>query len=235
MRHSHLKRIQRLLLTIALLALIGIGVIAARVAGYGLPTLSGIPAQGVNPAAFDRSVALISGHAGYDSGAVCIDEEGNVEITEIEIVDAIARLAARRLRRAGADVLILDEYDARLTGLQADLLLSLHADSCIAEASGFKAARHVTSAIPRIDDQIIGCINARYAEATALPNHPTSVTHDMTDYHAFSRIAAQTPAAILEMGFLGADQETLVARREFVAWGISESVLCFLEQQSRQP
>ncbi|MEZ4581601.1 MAG: hypothetical protein R3A10_08180 [Caldilineaceae bacterium] len=29
------------------------------------------------------------------------------------------------------------------------------------------------------------------------------MTHDMTGYHAFNRIGIDTPAAILEMGFLG--------------------------------
>ena len=231
MSHALLKQVQRLIGVIALLALVGIGLIVARVAGYGLPTASGIPRQGVHPAAFDRTVAIISGHAGYDTGAICTDEEGEITRTEIEVNDAISRLVARRLRRAGADVLILDEYDPRLNALLADLLISLHADSCTVDAGGYKAARHRNSEIPAIEDVMLRCIDEHYAAATQLSPHPASITHDMTDYHAFNRVAALTPGVILEMGFLGTDGEVLVERREFVAWGISNSVLCFLEQQ----
>ena len=34
--------------------------------------------QAVVLGAFNRQVALISGHAGFDSGAVCTDDDGNV-------------------------------------------------------------------------------------------------------------------------------------------------------------
>ena len=36
-------------------------------------------------------------------------------------------------------MLILDEYDTRLAGLKVDVLVSLHADSCV-QASGNKVA-----------------------------------------------------------------------------------------------
>jgi N-acetylmuramoyl-L-alanine amidase len=53
----------------------------------------------------------------------------------------------------------------------------------------------------------------------------------MTGYHAFKRVDPQTPAAIIEVGFLGGDQRVL-ARADGPARGIADGVLCFLESQS---
>lgn len=102
----------------------------------------------------------------------------------------------------------MQEYDARLEGLQADVLLSLHADSCI-EASGYKAAVSEERTTTAGDNRLLQCIDRYYVGATGLPAHPNSVTHDMTQYHAFRRIAPTTPAAILELGFLGGDNALL--------------------------
>jgi hypothetical protein len=55
----------------------------------------------------------------------------------------------------------------------------------------------------------------------------------MLDYHAFNRIDPQTPALILEMGFLGGDQELLTAQQDRVADGIVASLRCFLDARSR--
>jgi hypothetical protein len=54
----------------------------------------------------------------------------------------------------------------------------------------------------------------------------------MTDYHAFRVIDRQTPAAIIEMGFLGGDQDLLVNHPEVAAKGIADSLLCFLQQEN---
>ncbi|MEZ4559999.1 MAG: hypothetical protein R2854_26750 [Caldilineaceae bacterium] len=80
--------------------------------------------------------------------------------------------------------------------------MSLHADSCI-DATGFKVAYHVDTSTLLDDQRLQQCIEQQYAAATGLSLHPNTVTHDMTGYHAFNRIGIDTPAAILEMGFLG--------------------------------
>jgi N-acetylmuramoyl-L-alanine amidase len=175
-------------------------------------------------------IALISGHAGHDSGAVCTDAAGNVTLTEAEINARVAGLAAQRLRRAGVDVLILDEFDPLLENLDAPLLLSLHADSCI-ELSGYKAAGRISSSVPAEDGILLDCLAQHYAAATGLLPHPNTITHDMTHYHAFRRILPSTPAAILELGFLGGDQTLLVNEADRVAAGVAESVVCYLEQK----
>jgi N-acetylmuramoyl-L-alanine amidase len=228
MRHDTVERTQRIFVWIFFFAVIGIGAIAANTAGI-LPTgAPGSARQGIVPNVWNKQVALISGHAGNDSGAICEDAAGQPTIQEAEINAAVAHLAAERLRNAGADVAILDEYDARLEGLKADVLLSLHADSCI-EESGYKSSRYVNSTIPEQSDRLVACINLHYAAATGLSENTDTITENMTEYHAFKRIDPQTPAAILELGFLGRDNDLLANQQELVAKGVADSVLCFLE------
>jgi N-acetylmuramoyl-L-alanine amidase len=231
MRYQTLHRIQRILAIISFASLITIGLIVVRMAGVDLPGLNSLIPQGFVSAAFAKNVALISGHAGNDSGAVCTGADGNTTVTEAAINADVAGRVAQRLRRAGADVLILEEYDSRLAGLQADVLLSLHADSCI-DASGYKAARHPGSPIAAIEDRLVRCIDEVYASATNLSRHADTITHNMTLYHAFGRIDPATPAAILELGFIGGDQNLLVNHAGVVAGGVADSLLCFLSEES---
>jgi N-acetylmuramoyl-L-alanine amidase len=231
MRHDTVKSVQRVFVWIFFLAVVGIGAIAARTTGIYPTDAQGLARQGLVPSVWNKQVALISGHAGNDSGAICEDANGQPTIQEADVNAAVARLAAERLRQAGADVAILDEYDARLEDMRVDVLLSLHADSCI-DASGYKAAHHALTAIPDVEARLLGCIDSRYPAATGLAPHPNTVTHDMTLYHAFRRIAPTTPAAILEMGFLGGDQAVLTADSARVAQGVADSVLCFLDGQA---
>lgn len=233
MRYQTLRRLQHIAIIFSLVALATIVLVVARVLGYAVPGLGGLIPQGLDSVAFTKNVALISGHAGNDSGAVCTNAEGQTTITEAAINADVAEHTAWLLRRAGADVLILDEFDARLAGLQSDVLLSLHADSCI-DASGYKAARHANSAIGAAEDQLVACIDEHYAAVTGLPHHPNTITHNMTDYHAFRVIDPHTPAAIIELGFLGGDQDLLVNHADRVAQGIAESILCFFQTQGER-
>ncbi len=228
MRHEAIERTQRIFVWVFFLAVIGIGAIAARTAGLDPTGADGLGRQGVNPGAWNKQVALISGHAGNDSGAVCEDANGAPTLQEADVNAAVARLAAERLRQAGADVLILEEYDPRLQGLRADVLLSLHADSCIDE-SGYKSSRYVGSTIPDVADRLVACVNGQYAATTGLSENVDTITEDMTEYHAFRRIDAETPAAILELGFLGGDGELLANQQELLAKGVADGVICFLD------
>ena len=228
MRHNALARVQRVFLILFLIILICIGLIGARSAGIGFPDASGLMPQGMVGQAWNKQIALISGHAGNDSGAICEDEDGQPTIKEAEINASVAKLAAERLRHAGADVTILQEYDPRLEDLQVDVLLSIHADSCI-DATGFKSTHYIKSAIPEIADRLVECINMQYAAATGLPENLDTITENMTEYHAFHQIDPQTPAAIIELGFLGGDHELLVHAPERAAKGVADGLLCFLQ------
>ncbi|MCX7852331.1 MAG: N-acetylmuramoyl-L-alanine amidase [Caldilineales bacterium] len=170
-------------------------------------------------------VALIAGHRGHDSGAVCADG-----LQEVTITTAVADRTAAYLRRRGADVLVLDEYDPRLTGLRAEALVSIHADSCI-DLTGFKVAGPAETVIPEADRRLVHCLETAYARASGLKQHPNTITRNMTGYHAFQRVAPETPGAIIELGFLGADRALLQTGQEHMARGIAEGILCFLEGQ----
>ncbi len=170
-------------------------------------------------------VAIISGHRGFDSGAVCKDG-----LMEASVNEEIATRVAAMLQAQGVSVMLLDEYDPRLQGLHARALLSIHADSCI-EQSGFKVASAEQTVIPEQDQMLVDCLREKYSEATGLTFRSTAITKDMTQYHAFQRVADDTPGAIIETGYLGGDRALLVDEPDRVASGIVAGILCFLDQQ----
>ncbi len=170
-------------------------------------------------------VAIISGHRGFDSGAVCKDG-----LMEALVNEEIATRVTAMLQAQGVSVMLLDEYDPRLQGLHARALLSIHADSCI-EQSGFKVASAEQTVIPEQDQMLVDCLREKYSEATGLTFRSTAITKDMTQYHAFQRVADDTPGAIIETGYLGGDRALLVDEPDRVASGIVAGILCFLDQQ----
>lgn len=170
-------------------------------------------------------VGIVAGHKGYDPGAVCDDG-----LTEAEINYAVAVEVVELLQRRSVQANLLEEYDDRLTDYQAEALVSVHADSCnIPGASGFKVARVTSSAIPEAEDRLVDCLNQEYGHYTGLPQHPASITDNMTNYHAFNEIAPLTPGAIIETGFLLDDRFLLENRPKIVARGIAAGILCFLQ------
>jgi hypothetical protein len=54
----------------------------------------------------------------------------------------------------------------------------------------------------------------------------------MTEYHAFRKVAPTTPAAILELGFMGGDQRLLTENADVAALGVAESIRCFLKDEA---
>ena len=85
-----------------------------------------------------------------------------------------------------------------------------------------------------LDDESLDRHDQNYPTATGLSHHPNTVTHDMTEYHAFRQINPQTPAAIIELGFLGGDHELLVHQPELPAKGVADSLICFLAGNGKQ-
>jgi N-acetylmuramoyl-L-alanine amidase len=172
-----------------------------------------------------RRVGIVAGHRGYDPGAICPDG-----LTEAEINFAVAQRVVALLGHMGYDVDLLDEFDDRLGNYQADALVSIHTDSCdVPGASGFKAARVAHSAVPEVEDRLIECLQQEYAAATGLFYHASSITFDMTEYHAFYEIAPETPGAIIEIGFMGDDRYLLLFQQDRIATGVVEGIVCFLE------
>lgn len=184
------------------------------------------------------SVAILVGHwsqedAIQDIGAVC-EEDGVATHTELQANQRVADIVIPRLEGLGARVTRLYELDARLNGLSVNLALSLHADSCI-DATGYKAANLPASLTLEKEQVFITCLRYWYEHHTGLPWHAYSITDDMTHYHVHAKVAGQTPSVILEMGFMGGDQELLFEHPEVIADGIVDSIRCFLTPTDMPP
>ena len=113
-------------------------------------------------------------------------------------------------------------------------LVSIHADSCtpINEfATGYKVTSALDTVVPDRAQRLVDCLVDRYARATGLSYHPGSITRDMTEYHTFREVHSQTPAAIIETGFLYLDRDFLLANPEKAARGIAEGVLCYVNNE----
>ena len=168
-------------------------------------------------------VGVIAGHMGSDSGAVCDDG-----LTEVEINRNIAERVVGRLQAAGVRAELLAEFDPRLDGYSATALVSIHADSCAEindQATGFKI-----SGSPYTDSSALSiCIEQAYREATELDYHPNSITPDMTNYHAFRKIALGTQALIIEVGFMYEDRNILTVEAYKPTDGLVNGIFCFLE------
>jgi N-acetylmuramoyl-L-alanine amidase len=184
------------------------------------------PAPTPFPTPFIPRIGIVSGHHGNDSGAVCKDG-----LTEAMVNYDIANRVAAEMRQRGYRVDLLDEFDPRLNNYRALLLLSIHADSCDYindEATGFKVAHVLDSKVPDQEEQLVKCIIDRYGARTGLRFHENSITRDMTNYHGFYEVAPDTPAAIIETGFLRLDRAILTQRADLVAQGIVDGLMCYL-------
>jgi N-acetylmuramoyl-L-alanine amidase len=171
-------------------------------------------------------VGIVAGHHGYDSGAVCPDglQEASINL------DVASRVVAI-LQFEGYDAELLSEFDDKLPNYQADAFVSIHSDSCVVpDASGFKVARVARSAIPEEDDRLLQCVIDEYQAVTHLDFHENSITFDMTGYHAFHEIHPQTPAIIIELGFMAADRDLLTNHSYELAQGVVRGVSCFLDE-----
>jgi N-acetylmuramoyl-L-alanine amidase len=175
-------------------------------------------------------IGVVAGHWGSDSGAVCSDG-----LTEGQVNLNIANLVRQNLTGEGFDVDLLEEFDSRLTEYQALALVSIHADSCEYindQATGFKVASALGSAQADSATRLTACIRNRYGQITGMPYHSASITPDMTSYHAFDEINSNTPAGIIETGFLNLDRQILTQQPELIARGISAGVLCYVRNEN---
>lgn len=197
-----------------------------------VPTIAPPPTEAPAPDKPTQDVSnrigILAGHWGYDTGAVCADGLREVDIT----VDIAQRVAAK-LRSLGYDVDILQEEDPDkpeppLQDYLASAFVSLHVDSCLPGASGFKVSRWRFSQMPETEDRLVRCLYKEYRAATGLHHHDSSITIDMWNYYAFREIGEPTPGAIIEMGFMTGDRWLLVQQPDVAAQGVVNGLLCFL-------
>lgn len=211
------------------------GQLASALEPGGEPT----PLPLANPDASDGQglrVGIVAGHSGVDPdlgfedpGAVCPDG-----LTEVQVNEEIAARVVRGLTAAGLQADLLEEFDERLVGYRAVALVSIHADSCLPindEATGFKVSAAQDTAVPDKAQRLVACLADRYAAATGLRYHRFSITRDMTEYHSFYEINSQTPAVVIETGFLHLDRDFLTERPAEAARGIVEGVLCYVNNE----
>lgn len=176
-------------------------------------------------------IGIVIGHWGDDNdpGAVCQDG-----LTEFQVNQNIATLVQQFLNEEGFDVDLLKEFDQRLNGYQALALISIHADSCSYindQARGFKVAASLNTPRPDKTARLTACLRTRYAEITSMGVH-NSITPDMSSYHAFDEIDEETPAVIIETGFLNLDREFLTQQPDVAAHGITQGILCYIYNEN---
>ncbi|GAB4578307.1 MAG: hypothetical protein Fur0022_10420 [Anaerolineales bacterium] len=208
------------------------GVISIALAGkLNSSTLYSTP-EGAFPTPTPRprpSLGIVAGHWGNDSGAVCPDG-----LQEVQVNLIVANLVRDRLIAEGFAVDLLEEFDDRLQGYRALALVSIHADSCNYindQATGYKVAAALASPSPEKAGRLTACIRDRYFKATGMSYHSGSITADMTSYHAFDEIDPETPAAIIEIGFLNLDRQILTQYPESIADGIAQGILCYIRNE----
>jgi N-acetylmuramoyl-L-alanine amidase len=199
------------------------------------------PQPGANIAATPQPqlrIGIVAGHNGNDSGTVCLDENGAVTVTEAEVNLKIATMVKDALVAKGFQVDLLNEFDTRLNGYRAVALVSIHNDSCEYvndEATGFKVASSMDTRDINRAQRLTACLTDRYKTSTGLTFHAGSITGDMREYHAFSEIDPNTITAIIETGFMNLDQEILTQKTDLVAKGVTDGILCFVNNESVLP
>jgi N-acetylmuramoyl-L-alanine amidase len=176
-------------------------------------------------------IGLVAGHSGpqNDPGAVCPDG-----LTEASINLEVANRTKALLEKMGYHVDLLNEFDDRLQGYRSLALVSIHADSCAFindQATGFKVARALYDQVPEKSDRLVACITDRYKKRTGMNFHANSITFDMTQYHGFNEIDANTPDAIIELGFLNLDRDMLTNHPDLLAEGVAEGILCYVRNE----
>jgi len=136
-------------------------------------------------------VGIVVGHWKNDSGAVCPDG-----LEEVEINLDVAERTAGLLRRAGYKVDLLAEFDPQLANYEADVFLSIHADSCVNGVSGFKLARLPDSQVAAKTDRLVDAIYREYADVTGLDPHYNTITYDMRDITPSTRFPRRRQAPL---------------------------------------
>lgn len=193
------------------------------------------PADVVTTAQPQLRIGIVAGHSGNDSGAVCVDGNGEVTLTEVDVNLEIAALVQQQLTQAGYQVDLLNEFDTRLNGYRALAIVSIHNDSCEYvndEATGFKVAAALNTYDLNRANRLTACLVDRYQNITNMAFHAGSITGDMREYHAFREIDPSTVAAIIETGFLNLDREILTKETDRVAAGVVDGILCFANNEN---
>lgn len=192
----------------------------------------------------DVRIGIIAGHSGpppapdipKDPGAVCAVDFPDLGIaagwTELEINESVADMVVRRLQSQFYKVDLLAEFDSRLDGYDADVLVSIHTNDCTDYGPGGTgytlASAYARQSTFGADERLMECLEYHYGRATNMPRHQ-GITYDMTEYHTFDEVGDRTPVVIIELGFMRNDALMLSRSQELIAQGIVDGIQCFLE------
>ncbi len=236
---------------LAFAVMAGIGVLAPPFSASGAVGLALPPTRTPEPTPTPTplpppDIAIIAGHWSHedplgvttihDTGALCDDG-----LREVTINKSVADKVVTILRNRGYRVDLLEEFDARLKSVSPDyapdVLLSIHSDSCVSGpdyplATGFKIAHAEPSENQAEDDRLVACLRRDYQTAVNPYNlafNENTITTDMTAYHAFREIVQTTPAAIIELGFMGNDRKILVGHQDELARALALGLTAFLK------
>ncbi len=210
-----------------ILLLLGVVAVVAWAGGDSGPAalwLSDMSKRPADRAALDgRRIGVISGHSGFDFGGDLRRRpagggDGGRHQPARGAPPAPGRRAGRsagRIRRRGSTATRPTRW-CRSTPTRAS------------SAAASRSARWADSPMPAVEDRLVRCLSERYAAATGLPFDADTITEDMTAYHAFRKLALQTPGAIIETGYLGGDWDLIGRRPAVAADGIVDGLVCFL-------
>jgi hypothetical protein len=156
----------------------------------------------------------------------------------IDEVDVNMDIAQRMKAQLVARGYVVDIIPTTIpSGYLADVFVALHADGDeTGEKSGFKIA-HGSRRGP-YEDRLVSFLRDEYAKGTGLEWDAEGIGRNMSAYFAFNwgryqhAVAAHTPAAIVEMGFLsnGHDRSLMVNNADDVATAIVNGIQRFLDE-----
>lgn len=212
-----------------------------------------LPTRTTEPIA---DVAIVAGHwskADPSNNSATIPDPGSVCADGTKEVDINYGVASRTLSLMGSKgfrVTLLEEWDSRLKDPNRDspdftarVFLSIHSDACVTGpdyplATGYKIAHAQPSENASQDDRLVRCLVRDYDTVVApykLRFNENTITPDMTMYHAFRQIVPTTPAAIIELGFLGRDRVLLSQHQDELAAGLANGLTSFLRGDQCDP
>ncbi len=204
------------------------------------------------PTSVIPDIAIVAGHWSKentegapvvrDGGASCPDG-----LREVDITKSVADKTLARMQQRGFHSVLLEEFDPRLKKADPDFapraFLSIHADSCLTGAdysfaTGYKIAHAEPSDNLAEDSRLVTCLTRSFDRVAAQYDKPfnaNTITRNMTEYHGFREIDPSTPAAIIELGFLGYDREFLVDHQDEMADGLADGLEEFLKGSTCLP
>lgn len=178
-------------------------------------------------------IGIVAGHWKDSDGAVCLDG-----LTEEWLNLRIATLVMQNLVREGYEVDLFAEFDEGLVQYKARAFVSIHNDTCDYlgnDATGFKAAPALGNSYPEVVNNLTSCMIDRYKTTTGMRFQQNKLTAHLTSYHTFNEVHSSTPVIVIETGYMNLDRQILTENTELIAKGVTEGILCFLQEEIEPP